>query len=130
MPRYLLIACWLASGLAMASESVRDVSITHSTPATDTLGRLVISRDKSSPNACNVELYVNQNSAAQIAPGQSLRLDVPSGELSLSAALSQSGYCTGTGPGAPQSVLLGPGQTRHFDIRVEGDAAFLAPVTE
>lgn len=130
MPRYLLITCWLASAMAMANESALDVPTAPSAPVADALARLVISRDKSSPNACDVELYVNQNSAAQIAPGQSLRLDVPSGELTLSAALSQSGHCTGTGPGAPQSVLLGPGQTRHFDIRTEGDAVFLAPVTE
>lgn len=130
MPRYLLIACWLASALTMASESALDAPLTPSAPAADALARLVISRDNSSPNACDVELYVNQNSVVQIAPGQSLSLDAPSGELTLSAALSQSGYCAGAGPSAPQSVLLEPGQTRHFDIRVEGDAVFLAPVTE
>lgn len=96
-------------------------------PAPDAPARLIISRDSHTPNACDVELYLNEQVVANLGPDQHTSLDVPSGQLSLAVALSPSGYCGGKGPTTAQSILVTPGETRYFDIVVEPDQVFLSP---
>ena len=96
-------------------------------PVADAPARLIFSRDNNAPNACDVELYVNQQVVAKLGPGDHTSLDLPNGELSVAVAMSPDGYCGGRGPDVAQSVILRPGETRHFAIMVEPEQVFLAP---
>lgn len=96
-------------------------------PVADAPARLIFGRDNNAPNACDVELYVNQQVVAKLGPGDHTSLDLPSGELSVAVAMSPDGYCGGRGPDVAQSVILRPGETRHFAIMVEPEQVFLAP---
>ena len=129
MSRHSLIALCLLGTLAQAAEPLpRGVQVQPPAPAPGEPGRLIFSRDSNAPNACNVDLYVNREVAASLGPGERTALDLPSGQVSLAVAISSAGYCGGQGPGAAQSVLLGPGETRQFAIIVKPGAAFLAPL--
>lgn len=129
MPRTLLLALCLIGTLAQAAEPLpRGVQLQPAEPVTGEPGRLIFSRDKEAPNACDVELYVNQEVVATLAPGGRTALDLPSGQLSLAVAISAAGYCGGQGPGPAQSVLLGPGETRQFAVVVKPGQVFLAPL--
>ncbi|MGG2400006.1 hypothetical protein ACJRW5_24010 [Pseudomonas sp. SH1-B] len=97
-------------------------------PAADAPARLFVSRDNNAPNACDVELYVNQQVVAKLGRDENTSLDIPSGELSLAVAMSPDGYCGGQGPEAAQSILLRPGEIRQFAIVVEEKQVFLAPL--
>lgn len=99
-------------------------------PVADAPARLIFSRDSNSPNACEVELYVNQLVVAKLGPGERTSLDLPSGEVSVATALSPDGYCGGRGPEVAQSVLLRPGETRQFAVMVEPHQVFLAPLID
>ncbi|MBL0952319.1 MAG: hypothetical protein IBJ08_17000 [Pseudomonas sp.] len=99
-------------------------------PVAEAPARLIFSRDNNAPNACDVELYVNQQVVARLGPGEQTSLDLPSGELSIAVALSPDGYCGGRGPEVAQSVLLRPGETRQFAVVVEPEQVFLAPVID
>ncbi|PKM29106.1 MAG: hypothetical protein CVV08_18065 [Gammaproteobacteria bacterium HGW-Gammaproteobacteria-12] len=99
-------------------------------PVADAPARLIFSRDNNAPNACDVELYVNQQVVAKLGPGERTSLDLPSGELSVAVAMSPDGYCAGRGPDVAQSVLLLPGETRQFAVMVEPEQVFLAPVID
>ena len=101
-----------------------------SAPVADAPARLIFSRDNTAPNACDVELYVNQRAVARLGPGEYTSLDLPSGELSLAVAISPDGYCGGTGPAVTQSVLLRPGETRQFAVTIDGQQVFLAPLSD
>jgi hypothetical protein len=129
MPRYLLLALCLASSLLQAADTLpRGVLHRPPNPVAGEPGRLIFSRDSSAPNACNVELYVNRRVMATLGPGERTSLDLPSGTLSLAVAISSAGYCGGRGPGAEQSVMLRPGETRQFAIVVKPGQIFLAPL--
>lgn len=99
-------------------------------PVADAPARLIFSRDHKAPNACDVELYVNQQIVAKLAPGERTSLDLPSGEPSVAVAMSADGYCGGRGPDVAQSILLRPGETRQFAIRVEAGRVFIAPLLD
>lgn len=99
-------------------------------PVADAPARLIVNRDNNAPNACDVELYVNQQVVAKLGPGEHTSLDLPSGELSVAVAMSPDGYCAGRGPDMAQSVILRPGETRQFDVMVEPEQVFLAPVID
>lgn len=126
----LLLALCLACPLALAEIIIPVPQLTPNEPVPDSPARLVVIRDATAPNACDVELYINQVAVGKMAPGETLSLDVPAGDLSLAVSISQAGYCGGLGPGTPQSVLIRPGQTRQFSITVEPGQAFLAPLSE
>ena len=124
-----LIAFCLACSLAHAADPLpRGVQVVPPDPAPGAPGRLIFSRDNNAPNACDVELYINQQAVAKLGPGERTSLDLPSGELSVAVAISSAGYCGGLGPGPEQSVLLGAGETRQFAIMVEPGQVFLAPL--
>ncbi|ATH82665.1 hypothetical protein L1F06_009065 [Ectopseudomonas hydrolytica] len=124
----LMVFGLLASGALAADPLPRGVEHMPADAASDAPARLIFSRDSNAPNACDVELYVNQQVVATLGPGERTSLDLPSGELSLAVALSPSGYCGGRGPDAMQSILLRPGETRQFAIMVEPEQVFLAPL--
>ncbi|MBC9250075.1 hypothetical protein A9179_07290 [Pseudomonas alcaligenes] len=124
----LLIAC-LSCGASMAGTFIpRGVHHVPQAAAPDSPGRLIFSRNSNAPNACDVEIYLNQRLVARLGPGKNTLFDLPSGRVSVAVALSSAGYCAGNGPSATQSILLAPGETRQFAIRVEPGQVFLAPM--
>lgn len=131
MRRSLLLVLCLLCPAAHASQSIpRGIETMPPAPAENAPARLIFSRDNNAPNACNVEVYVDQQVVANLGPGEHASLDLPSGNLSIAAALSSSGYCGGSGPQVSQSVLLLPGETRQFSVVVEPGEVFLAPLLD
>lgn len=130
--RYLaLIVLGLCCLTTQASDPLpADIERTPPDPVAEAPARLIFSRDNNAPNACDIELYVNQQVVAKLGPGEHTSLDLPSGELSVAVALSPDGYCGGRGPDVAQSVLLRPGETRQFAVVVEPEQVFLAPVID
>ena len=119
------ICCWSAQANEAAP---RGIAPMPADPVADAPARLIASRDNNAPNACDVELYINQQVVAKLGPGEHTSLDLPSGELSVAVAMSPDGYCGGRGPDVAQSVILRPGETRQFAITVEAEQVFLAPL--
>ncbi|WP_068830104.1 hypothetical protein [Pseudomonas sp. BMS12] len=128
MPRPLLLALCLIGSTALAGPLPRGVHHVPKNPALDSPSRLIFTRDNNAPNACDVELYVNQQVMATLGPGKSASLDLPNGPFSIAVAISPKGYCGGQGPGPSQSVLLAPGETRQFAVIVKPGQAFIAPM--
>ncbi|MBB2495008.1 hypothetical protein [Aquipseudomonas ullengensis] len=129
MRHALLLALSLICSTSFADDTVpRGVKVVPSNAVPGSPGRLIFSRDSNAPNACDVDIYVNLQRAASLGPGKSTMLDLPSGQISVSVALSSAGYCGGNGPGPSQSVLITPGETRQFAIKVQPGQVFLAPM--
>lgn len=128
MLRSLLIALTLVSTATLAGPPPRGVHHVPKSPASESPARLIFTRDNNAPNACDVELYVNQQIVGTLGPGKSTSLDLPNGPFSIAVAISPQGYCGGKGPGPAQSVLLTPGETRQFAIIVKPGQAFIAPM--
>lgn len=124
----VLVMCCMS---AQANDALPDgIEQMPADPVADAPARLIFSRDNNAPNACDVELYVNQQVVAKLAPGEQTSLDLPNGELSVAVAMSPDGYCGGRGPDVAQSVILRPGETRQFAVMVEPEQVFLAPVID
>lgn len=98
-------------------------------PAPEALGELLVSRDEDAPNACDIDLYVQNELVAQLAPGQSITIPVPAGEIALRVAQKDSGYCAGP-VGSPQSAIIQPGEVRHLRIVQNQHELFLAPAVD
>ncbi len=127
--RYLLLALCLTCTPVIAEEALpRGIQHIPSDAAPGSPGRLIFSRDSNAPNACDVDIYVNQQIATSVGPGKSTMLDLPSGQVNVAVALSSAGYCGGNGPKGSQSVLIAPGETRQFAIRVKPGQVLLAPM--
>jgi hypothetical protein len=99
-------------------------------PAPDALGELLVSRDENAADACDIELYVQNELVAQIAPGQSVSIPVPAGEIAVRVAQDGSGYCSGKAVGSPQSAIIEPGEVRHLRIVQNEHEVFLAPAAD
>lgn len=99
-------------------------------PAPDSVAELVVSRDENAANACEVGLYLQDELVAQLSAGQAISLSVPAGEMTLNVAQSPSGYCAGNLTGRPQSVLIQPGERRHFRIVQNPTELFLSPAVD
>jgi hypothetical protein len=123
----LVLALCLHGALALAQEPA---AVLNTLPASDAMGQLIISRDKNAPNACDVELYIAQRANTALAPGESVTLDVPAGEVVLGVTLSRSGYCAGEGGIQSQSIQVRPGEARRFEVKVDGTGVFLAPLLQ
>jgi len=124
----VLVMCCMS---AQANDALPDgIEQMPAGPVADAPARLIFSRDNNAPNACDVELYVNQQVVAKLAPGEQTSLDLPNGELSVAVAMSPDGYCGGRGPDVAQSIILRPGETRQFAVMVEPEQVFLAPVID
>ncbi len=129
MPRFALLALSLLFATTLTAETLpRGILHAPDNPAPGSPGRLIFTRDNNAPNACDVELYINQHVLASLGPGQSTSLDLPSGPLNVAVALSPAGYCAGQGPGPAQSIILAPGETRQFAVIVKPGQVFLAPM--
>lgn len=89
--------------------------------------RLIISRDKDAPNACDVALQVDEQLNARVPLGETLELQVPAGEVGLLLQLEPTGYCAQIPLQNAQSILIQPGETRYFQLVYRNDALFLAP---
>ncbi|MDH4569441.1 hypothetical protein E8E95_22420 [Pseudomonas sp. BN414] len=122
----VLAALTLASTVVFAASEA--ILASPRRPVPDAIGELLISRDENSPNACDIDLYVQNELVAKIAPGQSVSIPVPAGEVALRVAQSGSGNCAGLFAGDPQSALFKPGEVRHFRIVQDQHEVFLAPV--
>jgi hypothetical protein len=103
-----------------------DVPLTTA-PDSEAMARLVVSRDNMAPNACAVDLYVQNQLVAQLAPKQSIAVDVPAGEVSISVSRGGSGLCVSDMPANAQSAVFTAGETREFRIVVDDTGAFLSP---
>ena len=124
----VLVMCCMS---AQANDALPDgIEQMPADPVADAPARLIFNRDNNAPNACDVELYVNQQVVAKLAPGEQTSLDLPNGELSVAVAMSPDGYCGGRGPDVAQSIILRPGETRQFAVMVEPEQVFLAPVID
>lgn len=99
-------------------------------PAPDALGELLVSRDEAAANACDIELYVQNELVAQLAPGQSISIPVPAGEIAVRVSQNGSGYCSGQATGSPQSAIIQPGEVRHLRIVQNQHEIFLAPAAD
>lgn len=120
VPCVVLILALFATGIA-GGESI--------TP--DSSARLIVERDSSSANACDIELYVQNKLAAQLGPGERTVLQVAAGEVSLAVTQASSGPCLeAASPSRPQSALFAPGQTRAYRIMQDASGLFLSPVSE
>jgi len=89
--------------------------------------RLIISRDRNAPNACDVELRLGEQWITRVPLGESVTLHVPAGEQSLYLSIEPGGYCADITLGNSQSIILEPGTTRYFQLVYNDDALFLAP---
>jgi len=129
LPPSLVVALcllWLGGAQAESLVPPPDVPLTTS-PDTEAMARLVVSRDNMAPNACAVDLYVQNQLVAQLAPKQSIAVDVPPGEVAISVSRGGSGYCVSDMPANSQSAVFTPGETREYRIVVDDTGAFLSP---
>ena len=99
-------------------------------PAPDAFGELLVSRDEHAANACDIALYVQNELVAQMAPGQSVSIPVPAGEIVVRVAQNGSGYCSDKTAGSPQSAIIQPGEVRHLRIVQNQHEVFLAPAAD
>lgn len=102
----------------------------HPGMGVDGEARLIISRDRNAPNACDVEVRLGEQWVTQVPLGESISLHVPAGEQSLSLSIEPGGYCADITLSNSQSIILEPGTTRHYQLVYNEDALFLAPQAE
>ncbi|AOE84554.1 hypothetical protein [Pseudomonas sp. TCU-HL1] len=124
----VLAALTLATTVVFAASEAIMSSPLQAVP--DALGELLISHDENVPDACDIDLYVQNELVAQIAPGQSVSIPVPAGEVALRVAPNASGYCAAQPPGIPQSAVIQPGEVRHLRIVQNPHEVFLAPAAD
>ncbi|MCY1208659.1 hypothetical protein D9M72_202930 [compost metagenome] len=99
-------------------------------PAPEAFGELLISRDENASNACDIELYVQNELVARVAPGQSVSVPVPAGAVSLRVAQQGSGHCADQFADISQSAIIEPGEVRHLRIVQDEHEVFLAPAAD
>ena len=69
--RYLaLIALGMCLTVQASDPLPADIELTPPDPVAEAPARLIFSRDNNAPNACDVELYVNQQVVAKLGPGE------------------------------------------------------------
>lgn len=89
--------------------------------------KLIVSRDRNAPNACDLQLRVDEQLIVPIPAGQSVTLDVPSGERSVVVTPAREGFCAEIDLVSSQSILLLPGEVRRYQAVYEAQKLFLAP---
>ncbi|MCW2291643.1 hypothetical protein M2262_001693 [Pseudomonas sp. BIGb0408] len=89
--------------------------------------KLIVSRDRNAPNACDLQLRVDEQLVVPIPAGESVTLDVPSGERSVVLTPSREGFCAQIDLVSSQSILLQPGEVRRYQAIYEEQKLFLAP---
>lgn len=89
--------------------------------------KLIVSRDRNAPNACDLQLRVDEQLVVPIPAGESVTLDVPSGERSVVLTPSRDGFCAEIDLVSSQSILLQPGEVRRYQAVYEEQKLFLTP---
>ncbi|AEF23045.1 MULTISPECIES: hypothetical protein [Pseudomonas] len=89
--------------------------------------KLIVSRDLNAPNACDLQLRVDEQVVVALPAGESVTLDVPSGERTVVVTPSREGFCAGIDLVSSQSILLQPGEVRRYQAVYEEQKLFLAP---
>jgi hypothetical protein len=136
LPRSLLgalltVSCSLATAGQPAPTGSGAMAPATQTPAPDAPARLIVGRDEDGLNACPVDLYVQNQMAAQIAPGDQAVLEVAAGDLALGVAQAGSALCKpDQAQVSAQSVLLRPGETREYKVMRNASGFFLSPQIE
>ncbi len=89
--------------------------------------KLIVSRDRNAPNACDLQLRVDEQLVVALPAGESVTLDVPSGERTVVLTPSREGFCAQVELASSQSILLQPGEVRSYQAVYEEQKLFLAP---
>lgn len=118
-----LLALLLCSSAVPASEAISSGIVLD--PAAS--ARLTLSRDRDAPNACDIELSIDEQLLVSLPVGESVTVDVPSGELTLVLRPARAAYCGQLNQLSSQSLLLQPGENRRYQVKFSSDSLFLAP---
>ncbi|UCJ14714.1 hypothetical protein K5Q02_12565 [Pseudomonas sp. MM211] len=128
MSRLLLTGSLLALLLPAAPAAFAATPIFEGAPLDPaTSAKLIVSRDRNAPNACDLQLRVDEQLLVPIPAGESVTLDVPSGERSIVLTPSREGFCAEIDLVSSQSILLQPGEVRRYQAIYEEQKLFLAP---
>lgn len=122
-----LIGLLLSLATLPALAGARPAEVPQLLQSPDELARLVISRDRDAPNACNVEVRLGEQVLVPVPLGESITLELPPGEHSVLLSIEPGGYCADIALSNSQSILIEPASTRYFQLVYQDDALFLAP---
>ncbi|MGX5219982.1 hypothetical protein ACVTMO_15255 [Pseudomonas segetis] len=125
--KLLLCAGILSSCLSQAAQ-VEQPEI-HFEAIPEYAAKVVISRDRNAPTACDVEILISGQAPLALGVGESIELKIPAGNFNAELALSPAGYCGSINLRSQQSMLIKPGETRYFQVLVDRDSLFLSPST-
>lgn len=123
----LLIGLLLSLGSLPVHASALPVETPTLQPNPDEMARLVISRDRDAPTACNVEVRLGEQVQVPVPLGESITLELPPGEHSVLLNIEPGGYCADIPLSNSQSILIEPASTRYYQLVYQDDALFLAP---
>ncbi|MBT8764719.1 hypothetical protein [Metapseudomonas boanensis] len=93
---------------------------------TGTIGEVQISRDEDARNTCDIALYIQSEEVTQIAPGQSVNIQVPAGKIEFRLVQYGSERCKHK-VFANQSATIAPGEVRHLRVVQGQGEVLLAP---
>lgn len=126
MRRSLLLCASLLSAAVCHGASLEQPEI-HFESIPEYAAKVVISRDRNAPTACDVEVSLSGQEPFSLALGESVSRGISAGNLNIELALSPAGYCGSLNLSSQQSMLVKPGATRYFQVMVSQDSIFLAP---
>ena len=114
--------------LLVASSALAVTPISEGVPVDPAAAaKLIVSRNRNAPNACDLQLRVDEQLVVALPAGESVTLDVPSGERTVVLTPSREGFCAEIGLVSSQSILLQPGEARRYQAVYEEQKLFLAP---
>ncbi|MBQ56919.1 MAG: hypothetical protein CMK72_18755 [Pseudomonadaceae bacterium] len=99
-------------------------------PMPNKAAHVVFSRDRNAPTACDVAILVGGLHGAELGIGESVTLNIEAGEQNILMMTSPAGYCGNLNLRNSQSLIIAPGETRYFQIKVTNDSIFIAPETQ
>ncbi|WP_339510420.1 hypothetical protein [Pseudomonas sp. RL_15y_Pfl2_60] len=126
MRRQLLLCAGILSSCLSQAAQVEQPEI-HFEAIPEYAAKVVISRDRNAPTACDVEILITGQAPLALAVGESIELNIPAGNFNAELALSPAGYCGSINLRSQQSMLIKPGETRYFQVLIDQDSLFLAP---
>ncbi|ARU89122.1 hypothetical protein [Pseudomonas sp. M30-35] len=126
MLRTLLLYAGLLSSCLLQAAPIERPEI-HFESTAEYTAKVIISRDRDAPTACDVEVLITGQDPLSLPLGESVALSIPAGKFNVELTLSPAGYCGSINLISEQSMLIKPGQTRYFQVVVSQDNIFLAP---
>ncbi|WP_339485789.1 hypothetical protein [Pseudomonas sp. EL_65y_Pfl2_R95] len=129
MRRTLLLCAGLLSSCLSQAAPVQQPEI-HFEKVQEYAAKVIISRDRDAPTACDVEILIAGQAPLSLSLGESVELGIPAGKFNVELALSPAGYCGSMNLHSQQSMLVRPGETRHFQVMVSQDNIFLSPLPD